>query len=66
MVAMRFRRNWVGFMFLLAILCVVLSCGGGTSGGGGGGGDGKSYTVDVMVTSGNSNKTAGTITLTVN
>ena len=61
------RRKLVAVLLVLLGLSWTPSCGGGGSGGGGGGGGGgTAYTINVLVSSGNSTKTAGTIKLTVN
>jgi hypothetical protein len=66
----RNRRRMLGVILLLAIGCIVASCGGG-GGGGGGGGQGNpgtsagTYSVTVTGTSGTTTETTA-VTLTVN
>ena len=68
----RKRQASITVLCLMALLCMIPSCGGGSfndSGGGGGTGGGGSgsttYSIVVQVSSGNETKTAGTISLTV-
>lgn len=62
----RAERRWKSVFFFLFAMGCLLSCGGGgSSGGGGGGGGGTQYPVEVRITSGNTTRTVGTISLTV-